>query len=127
LETLTDFKVMNNDKPITSFDAMNDLLLSSHTDSYIRLWDSRSKEGSVVKLKFSGHVGWVAQCRWSRLDAHQFASAGYDGAIKLWDVRSTIPIYSLQASEDKLLTLTWKEDQIVAGGQDKKLKFHNIK
>jgi ribosome biogenesis protein YTM1 len=127
LETLTDYKVMTNDKPIMSFDSLNDLLLSTHTDSYIRLWDSRSKEGSVVKLKFSGHVGWVSRVQWSRLDEHQFASCGYDGAIKLWDIRSNIPIYSLQASEDKLLALAWKEAQVVAGGQDKKIKFHNVK
>lgn len=100
METQNSIHHFSTLKVITSIDYKPSfhLILSSHTDGKIRLWDSRQKE-SVSSLETYGKDkeltagSWVAQVKWQPLDSsYLFASADYDGCVKLWDMRSSTPL-----------------------------------
>ncbi|CAI5719053.1 unnamed protein product [Hyaloperonospora brassicae] len=114
------------------------IVLTAHPDQCIRLWDPRAQQSgeSVVQRNFRSHKEWVSSVAWhpdSAAKEHLFVSGGYDGAAKVWDVRSTIPLHTINAHEGKLLDLSWrshgKEKSAVAfvtGGDDKKLNFYCV-
>ncbi|CAK4660362.1 hypothetical protein LEN26_006894 [Aphanomyces euteiches] len=104
-------------------------VLSAHPDNAIRLWDPRAaKSGtSLVQATFQSHKQWVSAVEWSPSQAHQFVSCGYDGAVKLWDSRSSIPLFTLAAHTGKALDVAWLSNAkpaFASGGQDCQLKFY---
>jgi WD40 repeat protein len=60
------------------------------------------------------------------------ASASYDGKVKLWDLRSSIPLHTISAHSDKALSVAFHPNAagvstcLVSGGADKQLQVHNI-
>ncbi len=56
------------------------------------------------------------------------ASSSHDGSIKIWDIRSSIPLHTVQAHAkgSKALCLSFTDGAIFSGGSDcvvKKYKF----
>eukprot|EP00948_MAST-09A_sp_MAST-9A-sp1_P000399 g399.t1 len=114
---------MNGNRVITSMDYSLEqrLVATGHTDSAVRLWDPRSGTESVLKRTLKAHThGWVSDVKWCPPESHQDAktdkgmvldkegdtthrsnftilSAGYDGTVRLWDIRSIKPFYTLKA------------------------------
>ncbi|RQM28249.1 hypothetical protein B5M09_000589, partial [Aphanomyces astaci] len=82
---------------------------------------------TLVQATFTSHKQWVSAVEWSPLNAHQFVSSGYDGAVKLWDSRSSIPLFTLAAHTGKALDVAWlpnTKPAFVSGGEDCQLKFY---
>lgn len=133
------------------------LLVSGHADNLLRLWDPRVQglltsacfpiflsewsvlgltppfrftDGLVVKLKLASHTNWVSTVSWSPTSMYTLASGSYDSTIKVWDIRSTTPLYSLAgATEDnqKVLSVDWADGLIYSGGEDSLLRVHTCK
>ena len=106
-----------------SYSPLNRTLITGSSDRLIRLYDPRSHgkyfifinwikiiflkiawlliggftEGSVVKLGFLSHSGWVSSVAWSPNNEHLFISGSYDRSMKMWDTRryNFVSIYSL--------------------------------
>jgi len=96
------------------------LLLTGSSDKFVRGWDPRSREGSVVKSIYASHNGWVVDISWSPNDDRQFVSASYDGLVKFWDVRSfNAPLFDLRGHQDRAFCVDWSvSDLICSGGAD---------
>jgi ribosome biogenesis protein YTM1 len=77
-------------------------------------------EGNTVKLKFTGHTGWVSTVKWSPTNPYVFASGSYDGLVKIWDIRSESALFSCAGAlpDQKVLSLDWVDNLIFAGGSD---------
>jgi ribosome biogenesis protein len=74
------------------------------------------------------HKAWVSAIEWSKIDPYVFASASHDGSVKVWDIRSSIPLHTIKAHSkgSKALCLSFTEKAIFSGGSDcvvKKFKF----
>lgn len=138
----------NTAKVVTSlhYSMVNRLILTSHTDDKIRLFDPNSNSSSGVgeDVSHSNLNGscvktfgvtpsvtskmppqWISQVRWHPTSAHLFASVDYSGAVKLWDMRTlSVPLHTLKSAHDgKGLCVDWvrhsdSSASIVSGGSD---------
>ncbi|KXZ50992.1 hypothetical protein GPECTOR_14g233 [Gonium pectorale] len=104
-------------------------------DRALRLWDSRGPAPGADALAVTthgSHAGWVAAVAWRPDSAHHLATAGHDGAVKLWDLRTRVPLGSLSDGGDKLLAVGWLGGSggafgtrgLVAGGADCRLRLY---
>ena len=89
----------------------------------MRIWDARLQQ-AAMKLKLS-HANWVSSVRWCPHSEHLLASACYDGSVRIWDVRSNIPLHEMKAHEGaKALCVCWDGPSALAsGGSDAQLKI----
>nr|CAD7570868.1 unnamed protein product [Timema californicum] len=104
-------------------------LITASADRHVRLYDPRSKEGSLVKTTFTSHTQWVQSVRWSTTDEHLFISGAYDQQVKLWDTRSSKrALFDLTGHEDKVLCCDWSEPFfMVSGGADNTVRIFKAK
>lgn len=73
---------------ISLFEGDSNCFVSGSSDMYCKIFDKRlsSAEKAAVAQTFAGHVKAVTMVK--TFGAHNFASSGEDGTIRLWDVRS---------------------------------------
>ncbi|RLN71975.1 hypothetical protein BBJ28_00021781 [Nothophytophthora sp. Chile5] len=116
------------------------LVLTAHPDHCVRLWDPRAQQSgeSVVQRTFHSHKEWVSSVAWHPAHSsheHLFVSGGYDGAAKVWDARSSVPLHTVNAHDGKLLALAWRRQStqdnsdavaFVSGGEDKQLNLFSV-
>ncbi|CAI5952219.1 unnamed protein product, partial [Closterium sp. NIES-64] len=52
-------------------------------------------------------------------------SSAYDGSLKIWDLRSTVPLHTVKAHSDKVLCADWWQggNAVVSGGADNHLRI----
>jgi len=119
----------HGNKPITSLSRspQTEMILTSHTDPTIRMWDKRTDKLESC-LSFTSHTNWVSCVKFHPTQPHFFVSGSYDNTIKLWDTRSTTPLYTTKGHTRKVLSLTWFNDKVfLSGGADNLLQTHVLK
>lgn len=73
------------------------------------------------------HAGWVAGVRWCPSNPHLLASADFEGAVQLWDIRATVPLHSLTPHQGKAMGVAWDGlGRIASGGSDGQLKYFDV-
>src|SRR6266498_5413407 len=105
---------------------------TSRRYNYIKLSFSFSSftDVAVVKLTLSSHKNWVTSVSWSTKNSFMLVSGSYDGTIKIWDIRSKTPLYTLSKrngdkerddTPKKVFCVDWDDDVILSGGEDSQL------
>ena len=98
---------------------------SGHSDHLLRLWDARTK-GSTVRQSLK-HNAWVSDVRWSTANPLHLLSSCHDGAVRLWDIRSSVALHELPSHEDKALCVAFLgADRLVSGGADAELRISRL-
>jgi ribosome biogenesis protein YTM1 len=101
------------------------LVASGHSDHALRIWDSRL-QSSAMRLRLA-HKGWVSDVRWCPHRPQLLASACYDGSVRLWDVRSTIPLHEITKHEGKALCVAWDgAERVASGGSDAQMRTASL-
>ncbi|OAD73638.1 hypothetical protein PHYBLDRAFT_145114 [Phycomyces blakesleeanus NRRL 1555(-)] len=107
------------------------LAATGHADNIIRLWDPRSDDGTNVKLALRGHSAWVSSVSWSSTSEYTLCSGSYDSTVRIWDIRSKGPLYTIEAEDpskkEKVFSVHWDGERVLSGGEDKKLRLYQAK
>jgi len=103
------------------------IVATGHPNGHVRTWNVRisdtDDEQQQQQAPFQpSHKGVVAALRWSDTSPYHLATASHDGSVKIWDVRSPIPLYTIHALEKRALALGQDEGSIYVGGVDKTIK-----
>lgn len=108
------------------FSSPGNIMATGHNNKTIRIWDPRSSGQEVMKLVLRSHTGWVSSVAFSPTSPHHLISGGYDTAVKLWDIRSKVPLHSIKEHGEKVLATHWlTSDRLASGGADKKVLTHS--
>ncbi|MES1909249.1 MAG: hypothetical protein MHM6MM_002021 [Cercozoa sp. M6MM] len=111
------------------FNARASLLATAHNDG-VRVWDARAHEaGDVAQVTLRhSQSQWTSAVSWAPASQSEYllASCSYAGDVKVWDVRTTVPLHSLKAHDDKALCLVWHSSALYSGGADKQLCRHRF-
>eukprot|EP00613_Pedinella_sp_CCMP2098_P053013 CAMPEP_0171890512 /NCGR_PEP_ID=MMETSP0992-20121227/44222_1 /TAXON_ID=483369 /ORGANISM="non described non described, Strain CCMP2098" /LENGTH=473 /DNA_ID=CAMNT_0012517739 /DNA_START=23 /DNA_END=1444 /DNA_ORIENTATION=- len=107
------------------------LVATGHPDGALRLWDLRvhvsAVTGAASTLASSSGGGWVSGVSWCVASPNLVASSSHDGSMRIYDARSSKPLFTLRAhgaktSEDKGLCVAWSDSFVAGGGTDCRLK-----
>jgi ribosome biogenesis protein YTM1 len=78
-------------------------------------------KSNLMFASITSHKSWVADVQWSPTDPYVLASNSHDGSLKVWDIRSSIPLHTVMAVSkkgEKALCLAFGEENIYSGGSD---------
>merc|ERR1712071_102150 len=84
----------------------SDVVATGHPDCTVRLWDMRTGGNGDAKEQHSmssdgtlkpSHKAWVSSLQWSPTQPHVLATNSHDGCVKMWDIRSSLPLHTLRA------------------------------
>jgi len=108
----------------------------------VRQSDVNSRQNSSnTRITFRSHSNTITALNWSPSDPHHLVSSSYDGTVKVWDIRSQIPLMTLkqkpqlstemqQMEELRVLDVQWiaagrgGTGRIISGGTDKRLHYY---
>ncbi|CAI7897872.1 unnamed protein product, partial [Closterium sp. NIES-53] len=66
------------------------------------LWDMRAATSVLSpSIQLLGHTDWISSLAWSPSNPLHLLSSSYDGSLKIWDLRSTVPLHTVKAHSDK--------------------------
>lgn len=102
------------------------VLATGHPDCTVRLWDIRTKSSESASLVSDSslkpsHKAWVSAVQWSPKDPFILASSSHDGSLKIWDIRSTLPLHTVRThpKDEKALCLAYGDGGLIyTGGTD---------
>jgi WD40 repeat protein len=81
--------------------------LTGHINGTIRLFDDRLRNKTTAKV-FKSHSNVVSCMRFNPEDTNIFVSSDYTGRLKVWDLRTDFPLYSVTChDENKVFDLLW--------------------
>ena len=101
-------------------------------DHCVRVWDARARGEAVNTKGYAAGDAWVSALAWRPLGAgsgsdHHIASVSHDGALRLWDLRTPIPLGTVKQHSDKALAVGWWGPATIAsGGADCKLQLYEL-
>ncbi|MCL4128536.1 UNVERIFIED_CONTAM: hypothetical protein GTU68_024189 [Idotea baltica] len=100
-----------------AYSRTNNALLAGCADRFVRLYDPRATQGSIVRNKFENHRNWVPTVKWSAADSNCFVTGCYDRKVRVWDMRSSkTPLYSILGHTEKVLSVDWSSSKHIASG-----------
>ncbi|KAI5059413.1 hypothetical protein GOP47_0025732 [Adiantum capillus-veneris] len=77
------------------------LFAAGGADPILRIWDPRMPGTNTPIFQLSSHKAWITACKWHRHSRRHILSASHDGSVKLWDLRSKIPLQTIDAHKGK--------------------------
>ena len=106
------------------------LVACGGSDTVLRVWDPRNRpsDGRAADVTFySKHKGWITALAWCPGREHHLISAAHDGSVALWDLRSSVPLYTLESHRGKALCADWLGPGLFAsGGTDNRVALASV-
>jgi ribosome biogenesis protein YTM1 len=108
------------------------VLVFGGADNCVRVWDARARGEALSVKGYAAGEAWVAALAWRQPSGatgseHHVASASYDGSMRMWDLRTPVPLGTLKQHADKALAVAWWGPSVIAtGGADCKLQLYDL-
>ncbi|SCU82508.1 LADA_0C05864g1_1 [Lachancea dasiensis] len=109
------------------------LIACGSSARHITLHDPRMGTSTkITQQQLNGHSNFVVALDTCPQNEYMLCSASHDGTVKVWDVRSSSPMYTITREadvtknvNDKVFDVKWAKGLgIVSGGQDKKIQIN---
>lgn len=117
---------LNGARVVSCLAAAPNVVATGHPDCRVRLWDVRVGDQALAVNDTTfqpSHRAWIADVRWSPSNPYQLASTSHDGTVKVWDIRSPVPLQTIRVSEEKGLCVAYGGDNtLYSGGTDCEIK-----
>ncbi|PRP77255.1 hypothetical protein PROFUN_13638 [Planoprotostelium fungivorum] len=114
-----------------SYSGRHRMFLTAHVDAKIKSCDTRGDENQGPQ--FTSHKGPVSSVQWHPTRENYFVTSGLDQTVKVWDFRSSYPLYTIKEHKDKVLAAVWSVQNnekdvsdILSGGADTQLRQHHV-
>ncbi|KRY16903.1 Coatomer subunit beta' [Trichinella patagoniensis] len=105
--------------------ATQPLVLTSSDDMTIKLWDWESNW--QLKQTFEGHTHYVMQVLFNPKDNNTFASASLDRTVKIWQLGSSHPNFTLEGHEKGVNCIDYyhggDRPYLISGADDRLVKI----
>ncbi|KAI8086100.1 raptor N-terminal caspase like domain-containing protein [Halteromyces radiatus] len=114
---------------ITSDQTSGNILIAGFGDGLIGVYDRRLKNSSSMVQRWDEHNAWVTGVHLQRDGNRELVSGGFGGDIKIWDIRQTHSIRTIEAHTHADMTSLAVHDHsqvIVSAGDDQVIKFWNV-
>ena len=124
-QTLTANKVILT----CDYSQSNNLITTGSVDKFIRFYDLRTAEGTVLKFTLSSLNGWVSDVQWSAGNENHVMSGSYDTMVALWDIRNSKgALADLQRHTDRVMCVNCtKPSYYMSGGADCLVHISHVK
>jgi ribosome biogenesis protein YTM1 len=134
VETRTNTDTYNGSKAVYAVaapaDGSSSVVAFGGSDRVLRVWDTRGVTGEGLAVKaYAAHEGWISSIAWRPGSSFHMVTGGHDGAVKLWDIRTGVPLGSLQQHKEgeKVLCVGWwGGETLVSGGSDCKVQVYSM-
>ncbi|KAH9882308.1 hypothetical protein J1614_000544 [Plenodomus biglobosus] len=106
--------------------AANDRFVSTGGDKTVFLWDVQT--GQTVR-RWTGHAGRVNRGVFGGESDALIVTGSFDGAVKIWDVRSTAhkPVMTLSDAKDAVTDVAVHDSDIVAASVDGRVRCYDVR
>ncbi|KAK9808947.1 hypothetical protein WJX72_006809 [[Myrmecia] bisecta] len=130
-ETSSQTQTLNTNKAIYAVAASPDndsVVAFGGAERNLRLWDTRMQTGEEVGAKaFASHTDWIVNLAWAPSSAHHIVTASHDKTLKLWDLRTAVPLHTMTGHIDKVLCVSWfGKDCVASGSADCTVKMYSV-
>lgn len=108
------------------------VVLFGGADTAIRVWDSRARGEALSVKGYATGEPWISGLAWRPEGGgggseHHVAGASHDGSMRLWDLRTPVPLGTVKQHADKALAVAWWGPSTIAtGGADCKLQLYDL-
>jgi ribosome biogenesis protein len=103
------------------------VLVFGGADTAIRVWDARARGEALSVKGYAAGDAWLSALAWRPGSEHHVAGVSHDGSLRLWDLRTPVPLGTVTQHADKALAVAWWGPGVVAsGGADCKLQLYEL-
>lgn len=114
------------------FSGGGSVLAFGGADHCIRVWDTRARGEALSVKGYGAGDSWVSGLAWRPEGAgstseHHVASVSHDGSMRMWDMRTSVPLGVIKQHTDKGLAVAWWGPHTIAsGGADCNLQLYEL-
>ena len=85
------------------------IFVAGFGDGAVRVYDQRITPRDAMVRVWKDHKQWITNVHMQRGGVRELVSGSRNGDVKLWDIRLSTPLSTIQASKDTLRTLSVHE------------------
>ncbi|CAO3591263.1 unnamed protein product [Absidia cylindrospora] len=114
---------------ITSDQIGGNIIIAGFGDGMIGVYDRRLRSASAMVQRWDEHKAWITGIHLQRDGNRELISGGFAGDIKIWDIRESQSIRTIEAHTHTDMTSLAVHDHsqvIVSAGDDQVIKFWNV-
>jgi regulator-associated protein of mTOR len=94
---------------LTSDQVAGQVFVAGFGNGKVQIFDQRLKPGEAMIKRYSSHKQWITNVHMQRGGMRELVSGSRNGEIKLWDMRMSEALRTIQATKSTLRTLSVHE------------------
>ncbi|KAI7868605.1 hypothetical protein BDF14DRAFT_1956350 [Spinellus fusiger] len=114
---------------ITSDQVNGNIIIAGFGDGLMGVYDRRIKSNAAMVQRWDEHKAWITNVHLQRDGHRELVSGGFGGDIKIWDIRQSHSLHTIEAYTHADMTTLAVHDHsqvICSAGDDQVIKVWNM-